>query len=98
MKQPPRQIQLKDELNDQINTHSKSKAFDFMIAATQVLKIMWLIKGNPAGKGSLALLFIGGAARLFYKYDKYEEKPYIQVGIMLGLLGVALFIWFGITG
>lgn len=75
----------------QVNTN-------FMIAATQVLTIMCLIKGNPAWKGSLALLFIGGAARLFYKYDKYEEKPYIQVGIVLGLLGVALFIWFGITG
>ncbi|WP_337927978.1 DUF6442 family protein [Anaerotignum lactatifermentans] len=98
MKQPPRQRPIKDERDEQIDTHSKSEALDFMIAATQVLTIMCLIKGNPAWKGSLALLFIGGVARLFYKYDKYEEKPYIQVGIMLGLLGVALFIWFGITG
>lgn len=98
MKQPPRQRPIKDERDEQIDTHSKSEALDFMIAATQVLTIMCLIKGNPAWKGSLALLFIGGTARLFYKYDKYEEKPYIQVGIVLGMLGVALFIWFGITG
>ena len=67
MKQPPRQRPVKDERDEQIDTHSKSEALDFMIAATQVLTIMCLIKGNPAWKGSLALLFIGGAARLFYK-------------------------------
>ena len=98
MKQPPRQRPIKDERDEQIDTRSKSEALDFMIAATQVLTIMCLIKGNPAWKGSLALLFIGGAVQLFYKYGKYEEKPYIQVGIVLGLIGVALFIWFGITG
>lgn len=57
-----------------------------------------LCLGNPAWKGRLALLFVGGAASLFYKYDKYEEKPYIQVGIGMGIIGLALFIWFGITG
>lgn len=98
MKQPPKQRPFKDERDEQIDTSSKSAALDFVITATQVLTVMCLIKGNPAWKGSLALLFIGGAARLFYKYDKYEEKPYIQVGIGLGFIGVALFIWFGITG
>ena len=98
MKQPPKQRPFKDERDEQIDTSSKSAALDFVITATQVLTVMCLIKGNPAWKGSLALLFIGGAARLFYKYDKYEEKPYIQVDIGLGLIGVALFVWFGITG
>ncbi len=94
MKQRP----VKDERDEQIDTRSKGESLDFMIAATQILTIMCLVKGNPAWKGSLALLFIGGAARLFYKYDKNKKKPYIQVGIALGLIGVALFVWFGIAG
>ena len=70
MEQKFRQRPLKDERDQQINTHSKSAALDFVIAATQVLTIMCLIKGNPAWKGSLALLFVGAAASLFYKYDQ----------------------------
>lgn len=88
----------KDERDEQIDVRSKYHALEFIVAATQILTVMCLIKGNPAWKGSLALLFVGGAASLFYKYDKYEEKPYIQVGIGMGIIGLALFIWFGITG
>ncbi|WP_326522331.1 DUF6442 family protein [Faecalispora sporosphaeroides] len=89
---------LKDERDEQIDTRSKSHALEFMIAATQVLTAMCLIKGNPAWKGSLALLFLGGAADLFYKYDQYSEKPYIQIGIVIGLIGIALLVWFGFSG
>lgn len=88
----------KDERDRQIDACSKCTALEFLVAATQILTIMCLIKGNTAWKGSLALLFIGAAASLFYKYEMYREKPYIQVGAMMGLIGVALFVWFGITG
>ncbi|MFR6290865.1 MAG: DUF6442 family protein [Peptococcaceae bacterium] len=98
MNQRLRQRSVKDERDIQIDTRSRSAALEFVIAATQILTLMCLVKGNPAWKGSLALLFIGGAASLFYKYDKYEEKPYIQVGVVLGLIGAALLFWFGITG
>lgn len=39
MKQPPRQRPVKDERDEQIDTHSKSEALDFMIAATQVVSV-----------------------------------------------------------
>lgn len=98
MKPSSRYTPCKDERDQQIDTHSKSAALELVIAATQVLTVMCLIKGNPAWKGSLALLFIGCAAGLLYKYSQYKEKPYLQVGIVLGLVGVALFVWFGVTG
>lgn len=88
----------KDERDEQINVRSKYHAFDFVIAATQILTIMCIVKGNPAWKGSLSTLFFGAAAMLFYKYDKYDEKPYILVAVALGLMGIALLVWFGITG
>ena len=46
MKQPPGQRPIRDERDKQIDTHSKSEALDFMIAATQVLTIMCLWKKN----------------------------------------------------
>lgn len=91
-------LPLKDERDEQIDVRSKYHALDFVIAATQILTVMCIVKGNPAWKGSLSILFFGGAAMLFYKYDKYAKKPYIYVGIALGLIGVALLVWFGITG
>lgn len=96
MKQPQRPV--KDERDEQIDVHAKSYALEFMIAATQVLTIMCLVKGNPAWKGSLSLLIFGAAFALFYKYQQYTEKPYRQVGVVLLLIGIVLLIWFGITG
>lgn len=43
-------------------------ALEIVVAATQVLTVICILKGNSAWKGSLALLFIGAAAKLFYKY------------------------------
>lgn len=98
MKQPPRQRPPKDERDQQIDVQAKSYALEFMIAATQVFTIMCLVKGNPAWKGSLSLLFFGAAFSLFYKYQQYTAKPYRQIGVFLLLIGIALLIWFGITG
>lgn len=88
----------KDERDELIDVRSKYHALDFVVAAAQILTVMCIIKGNSAWKGSLSTLFFGGAAMLFYKYEKYEEKPYIYIGITLGLIGIALLVWFGITG
>ena len=53
----------KDERDQQIETRSRSAALDLLTAATQVLTILCLIKGNPAWRGSLSLLFSGGGAQ-----------------------------------
>lgn len=89
---------VKDERDQQIDTAARSHALDFLVAATQVLTVLCVVKGNPAWKGSLSLLFLGVAAMLFYKYSQYKARPYRQVGVVLGLIGLALLIWFGIAG
>ena len=33
-----------------------------------------------------------------YKYETYEEKPYLAVAAGLGAVGAALLVWFGLTG
>ena len=98
MNPSPKRYPLKDERDQQIGTHSKSWALEFMIAATQVLTVLCLIKGNPAWRGSLSLLFFGIAFMLFYKYQQYTEKPYRQVGIASLAIGVALLVWFAVAG
>ena len=90
MKQHSQPRLVKDERDAQIDTRSRSAALD--------LTLICLVKGNPAWKGSLALLFIGAATALFYKYDQYKERLYIQVGVVLGIVGVALLVWFGFMG
>ena len=98
MKQPPRQRPVKDERDEQIDVHSKSYALEYVIAVTQILTVMCLIKGNPAWRGSLSLLFFGVAFGLFYKYRQYKEKSYFQIGIGFLVSGVVLLVWFGIGG
>ena len=94
MKQPPRQRPIKDERDEQIDVQAKVHSLEYVIAATQILTVMCLIKGNPAWKGSLSLLFFGVAFGLFYKYQQYTEKPYRQVGVVFLLIGIVLLAWF----
>ena len=82
MKQPPRQRPYKDERDEQIETHSRSAALD----ATQILTIMCLIKGNSAWKGSLALLFIGGAVSLFINMISMRKSHISRLVYVWGLL------------
>ena len=86
MKQPPRQRPYKDERDEQIETHSRSAALDFVVAATQILTIMCLIKGNSAWKGSLALLFIGGALSLFINMISMRKSHISRLVYVWGLL------------
>ena len=48
---------VKDERDQQIDTAARSHALDFLVAATQVMTVLCAVKGNPAWKGSLSLLF-----------------------------------------
>ena len=89
---------IKDERDQQIDTAARSHALDFVVAATQVLTVLCAVKGNSAWKGSLSLLFFGVAFGLFYKYQQYKERPYLYVGAAFLIVGIALMIWFGITG
>lgn len=59
---------------------------------------MSVFTGAVQWKGSLSLLFFGCAAALVYKYETYEEKPYLAVAAGLGAVGAALLVWFGLTG
>lgn len=88
----------RDERDEQIDTRARSHALDFVVAAAEVLTVMCLVKGNPAWKGSLSLLFFGCAAGLIYKHEKYGERPYLAVAACLGVAGAALLVWFGFTG
>ena len=98
MRQSSPRRPVKDERDEQIDVQAKSYSLEYVTAATQILTFMCLIKGNSAWKRSLSLLFFGVAFALFYKYEKYTEKPYRQVGVIFLIIGIALLVWFGITG
>ena len=98
MNPSPKRYPLKDERDRQIDVQAKSHALEYVIAATQILTVLCLLKGNPAWRGSLSLLFFGIAFMLFYKYQQYTEKPYRQVGIASLAIGVALLVWFAVAG
>lgn len=98
MKQSQRKAPIKDERDKQIDLQAKRYALEYVIAVTQILTIMCLIKGNPAWKGTLSILFFGIAFSLFYQYKQYEAKQFRQVGAVFLIVGIGLLVWFGITG
>lgn len=87
-----------DERDKLITLHARNTALYFVVAVTQLLTIICLVKGNPAWKGTLSILFVGMSAQFFYEYDKYGERLFMKVAIGAGLIGAALLIWFGISG
>lgn len=87
-----------DERDDEIDAHSKSRAWDFVVVCIEVFTILCVVKGNTAWIGCLALLFAGMAANMMYRFDEYEERAYFHGGLILGVIGLALLIWFGVCG
>ncbi len=83
---------------EQTEVRAKSHALEFVVAATQILTSLCLFEGNPVRKGSLALLFFGGAFELFYKNRQCAEELYRQVGAVFLAAGLALMLWFGVAG
>lgn len=62
------------------------------------------INDNVHNKGKSGMernnidIIFGVAFLLFYEFKQYEAKPFKQVGIVFLIIGIALLIWFGITG
>lgn len=98
MNPSPKRYPLKDERDQQIDVQSKSHALEYVIAAAQILTILCLIKGNPAWRGSLSLLFFGIAFTLFHKYRQYTERLYRQAGMVFLIIGAGLLVWFAVAG
>ncbi len=98
MQNPPRERPVRDERDEMIDRDAKNWSLELVVCATQVLTVICAVKGNSAWKGSLSLLFFGVAAGLLYKYGQYREKPYLYVGLVSLAIGLALIIWFAVTG
>ena len=94
----PKERPVRDERDEMIDRDSKNWSLEIMICVTQILTVICAVKGNRAWRGSLSLLFFGVAAGLIYKYSMYKEKPYLYVGLICLAIGIALLIWFAITG
>lgn len=75
MKQPPRQRTIKDERDEKIGKDAKVYAFEWIIAITQVLTIMCIIKGNPAWKGTISILFLALHFYCFMNLSSMRQNP-----------------------
>ena len=98
MNNPPRERPVKDERDKMIDRDAKNWSLELMICATQVMTLICAVKGNAAWKGCLSLLFFGVAAALLHKYGAYWERPYLGVGLASLAAGLALIIWFCVSG
>lgn len=98
MTTPPRYRPRRDERDQQINTQSRSYALEIVTAITQVLTVVCAVKGNPAWRGCLSILFFAAAAGLFYRYRQYQERPYRLAGAVCLAAGLGLLGWFILSG
>ena len=98
MNTPPRERPVKDERDKMIDRDAKNWSLELMICATQVMTLICAVKGNAAWKGCLSLLFFGEAAGLLHKYGAYRERPYLGAGLASLAAGLALIIWFCVSG
>ena len=98
MNNPPRERPVKDERDKMIDRDAKNWSLELMICATQVMTLICAVKGNAAWKGCLSLLFFGVATGLLHKYGAYRERPYLGAGLASLAAGLALIIWFCVSG
>ena len=98
MNNPPRERPVKDERDEMIDRDAKNWSLELMICATQVMTLICAVKGNAAWKGCLSLLFFGVAAGLLHKYGAYRERPYLCAVLASLAAGLALIIWFCVSG
>lgn len=82
----------KDERDQQIDVQSKSYAAEIMVTVAEILMIAALVKGSPLWRGFLSVALTGCAVGLIHKYTAYREKPYLYVGLALGVAALVLLI------
>ena len=75
MKQPPRQRTIKDERDEKIGKDAKVYAFEWIIAITQVLTIMCIIKGIRHGKEQYRYYFLALHFYCFMNLSSMRQNP-----------------------
>lgn len=83
---------IKDERDRQIDVQSKGYAAEIMVMVSEILMIAALVKGSPLWRGFLSVALTGCAAGLVHKYIVYREKPYLYIGLVLGIAALTLLI------
>ena len=86
-----------DEQDRAFTITAKGVAWDCVTVAAQILTILCVVKGNPAWKACLSLIFLGMAASMVVPAGKNKMAPRIWGAVFLGAVGMALMVWFVIT-